>query len=78
MTKTTYAYELRMLNGGATHAVLPQSTQASEWEESVAIAWSGQGRITCIVSGYAEPAAPPIHVDTNVHASMITATSSTR
>ena len=66
LTKTAYSYELRTLNGGANHAVLPQSVQASEWEESVAIAWSGQGPDHLFVSGYAEPATPPIHVDTNV------------
>ncbi len=43
ITKTAYTYELRTLNGGATHVVLPQSTQTSVWEQPVALDWSGQG-----------------------------------
>ncbi len=39
-------------------------SQASEWEEPVALSWSGQGPDHLHVSGYAEPANPPIHVDT--------------
>ncbi len=66
ITKTAYTYELRMLNGGATHVVLPQSTHTSEWEQSAAIAWSGSGPDHLHVSGYAEPAQPPIHVDAQI------------
>lgn len=66
LTKTTYGYELRMLNGGATHAVLPHAVQASEWEAPVAIDWSGQGPDHLHVSGYAEPAVAPVHVDTTI------------
>src|SRR4029077_10515425 len=66
ITKTAYTYELRTLNGGATHVVLRQSTQTSVWEQPVALDWSGQGPDHRHVSGYAEPANPPIHVDTQV------------
>jgi RHS repeat-associated protein len=64
LTKTTYGYALRALNGGATHAVFAETTHTSVWEEPVAIAWSGQGPDHRFVSGYAEPASPPLHVDT--------------
>lgn len=64
VVKSTYAYELRFLNGGTTHALLPQATHTSEWEQPVAIAWNGDGPDHLHVSGYAEPASPPIHVDT--------------
>jgi RHS repeat-associated protein len=66
LTKTTYGYELRALDGGATHAVFAASTHTSVWEEPVAIAWSGQGPDHQLVSGYAEPASPPIQVDTTL------------
>lgn len=66
VTKSTYTYELRTLNGGATHALFPQSTHASQWEQSAAISWSGTGPDHLHVAGYVEPAAPPIHVDTQV------------
>jgi RHS repeat-associated protein len=63
LVKSTYAYETRVLNGGATHAVFPQSTHRSEWEQKVAIDGAGLGPDHLHVSGYAEPASPPIHVD---------------
>jgi hypothetical protein len=66
LTQTTYGYEFRALNGGATHAVLPQSVHTSQWEEPVAIAWSGQGPDRLHISGYAAPANPTIHVDTQM------------
>ncbi|MET0231903.1 MAG: RHS repeat-associated core domain-containing protein [Rhodanobacteraceae bacterium] len=64
ITKTTNTYELRTLNGGATHAVLAVAAQVSEWEESVAVDMSGQGPDHHHVSGYQEPASPPIHLET--------------
>jgi hypothetical protein len=64
LTQTDATYELRAFNGGATHAVLATSAHTSQWEEPVAIAWSGTGPDHLHVSGYAAPASPPIHVDT--------------
>ena len=66
ITKTAYTYELRALNGGATHAVLPQATATSTWEQSVTLDWAGQGPDHVHVSGYAEPANATVHVDTQV------------
>jgi RHS repeat-associated protein len=63
IVESTYGYETRVLNGGATHAIFAQSTQSSEWEQPVAISAAGLGPDHLHVSGYAEPASPPIHVD---------------
>jgi RHS repeat-associated protein len=63
LTTTQYTYEWRSLNSGATHAVLPQSVHTSAWEAPVTLSWSGTGTDHLHVSGYAEPANPPIHAD---------------
>jgi hypothetical protein len=64
ITKSHTSYELRALDGGATHAVFPQATETRTWEEPVTLSWSGQGPDHLHVSGYAEPANAPIQVDT--------------
>jgi RHS repeat-associated protein len=64
LTKTTWTHELHAFNGGATHAVLTTFAHASQWEEPAAIAWAGNGPDHLHVSGYAEPAQPTIHVET--------------
>jgi RHS repeat-associated protein len=63
LATTHYTYEWRSLNGGATHALLPQSVHASAWEAPVSLSWSGTGADHLHVFGYAEPANPPIHAD---------------
>jgi RHS repeat-associated protein len=66
LTKTAYTHALFAFNGGATHAVQTTAVETSQWEEPVAIAWSGNGPDHRHVSGYAEPASPPLHVDTQL------------
>ncbi len=63
ITTTTLSYYVPALNGGKTHAVLPQETFTRTWEEPVAIDAWGHGPDHVHVSGYAVPAAPPIEVD---------------
>lgn len=39
VTRTTYTDELRPLNSGATHAVLPDLTKTNTWDQPVSLLW---------------------------------------
>jgi RHS repeat-associated protein len=40
VTESDYWYELRSLNSGISHAVLPDSSTTKEWEQSITLDWA--------------------------------------
>ncbi|MEO3813452.1 FG-GAP-like repeat-containing protein [Sphaerisporangium sp. B11E5] len=59
--------ELRLLNGGKSHAVFPRKSRTTEWEQPVTLTWGSfpaQDTVRLHVGGISEPASPPRRVDT--------------